>query len=251
MRIDVYEQCLSSIEKIRKTIMEVSIQENIEFEVKWFYGPNAVQGKVNLPGTASIMLIDMELPMAESISKKYFSEHRSCRQLIFGKNCEVLPDWIPYGPTGYSSDVDTIKASLVRLLREVICDSNWFHFTNRRQSIHIPIGEILYFQSDLRYIDIVTVGNCQTRIMAKMDDIASSLPGSAFLRIHKSYLVNTQHVRTIDFSEHTVMLSSKKKLSISQNNYAAVRNWEKTGFIVPSGYDTGTNGERYELIQQI
>lgn len=89
-----------------------------------------------------------------------------------------------------------------------------FHF---RQKFHaLPIKDILYFESRLHTIYIHTKDDvfCQH---GKLDNIETIIKNGypPFLRIHQSFLVNPQHIRSINHSETT--LFNNTSLKISQN----------------------------------
>ena len=85
----------------------------------------------------------------------------------------------------------------------------------------LPKRNILYFQSDLRYVDICTIQGDNLRILAKLSEI-ELLVGSVFVRIHKSYLVNLKHVLWIDKKKHLVLLTNGEQLPVSDAQYEQV-----------------------------
>lgn len=80
---------------------------------------------------------------------------------------------------------------------------------------------ILYFQSDLRYVNICLVHGENPRILAKLSAI-EELAGELFVRIHKSYLVNAKHVLWMDKKNHLVLLTNGEQLPISDAQYEKV-----------------------------
>jgi len=63
----------------------------------------------------------------------------------------------------------------------------------------IRIGDILFIESMLNYINIITT-NHKCTVYSSLKALENSLPAGRFLRIHKSYLVATAHINTIENS---------------------------------------------------
>ncbi|MBD5087635.1 MAG: response regulator transcription factor [Clostridiales bacterium] len=77
----------------------------------------------------------------------------------------------------------------------------------------VPYNEIFYFQSTLRKIVIFAVYDTN-EFYGKLDNIEEQLP-EYFVRIHKSYIVNTHFVTKYCYD--SVSLSNKQHLPISRS----------------------------------
>jgi len=61
--------------------------------------------------------------------------------------------------------------------------------------------DILYVESQKDYVKIFTTdGEIETRFKFKISDFEKQLEQSGFLRIHRSYIVNTRHIRAFTVS---------------------------------------------------
>ena len=60
-------------------------------------------------------------------------------------------------------------------------------------ALKIPATEILWVKSDNVYVEIKTIEK-QYLYRAKLTDIQSLLPNNTFVRVHRSFLVNKDHV---------------------------------------------------------
>jgi hypothetical protein len=83
---------------------------------------------------------------------------------------------------------------------------------------HIPLRDVIYFASEGRRTHIVTNMNRDT-FYQKLDEIENLIKrkNCNFLRIHKSYLVNTKYISS--FSRHHVTLLNGDKLRVSKYDY--------------------------------
>ncbi len=80
------------------------------------------------------------------------------------------------------------------------------------------IDDILYIESKLNYINIITK-NRKLTVYSSLKAIESSLPQDKFLRIHKSYMVAINHINAID--RHQIHVAGHK-LPVSRSNKQAV-----------------------------
>lgn len=68
-----------------------------------------------------------------------------------------------------------------------------FNFRNRGNTYSIPFADILYFESALKNVKLVTRQGTY-ELTAKITDLEGALPGSEFFRCHRGFIVNLKHV---------------------------------------------------------
>ena len=125
--------------------------------------------------------------------------------------------------------MDTIMDAM---LSEYIQSNGVFSYETRRGYFYYPVCNIAYFQSDLKYVNIVEISRTQNemqeqeytlRLYARLNAIEEELVKQdiawCFVRIHKSYLVNQYHIVSIDKQNHEVRLSTGEMLPISASFY--------------------------------
>lgn len=102
----------------------------------------------------------------------------------------------------------------------------------KNKFIRIQIPEIRYIIASLNYVDIYVKEQKITTYMG-LSEILSKLPISAFFRIHKSYIVNHNFIRTVEYgqvkmSDHAILpigrvfrkdFHQKMNTSFSSSNY--------------------------------
>ncbi len=87
----------------------------------------------------------------------------------------------------------------------------YFTYEFERKTYRYPCRDILYLESNLRRIILHTAKETAA-LYGKLDDISVKYP--AFVRIHKSFLVNRCHIRSI--SAGMVVLSNGDVLPVSR-----------------------------------
>ncbi len=84
----------------------------------------------------------------------------------------------------------------VRVLRNTNAHSHYLHVKTGTERLQIPIMAIRYVKSAGNYVEIVTSQRTYLAYGA-LKDFSRNLPGKRFVRIHRSYLVALEHIRTI------------------------------------------------------
>lgn len=126
--------------------------------------------------------------------------------------------------------------------------SEYFSFTYNKEFTKIPLGRISYFESSNRVIYIHAAPNMENRnagsdetkyrFYGKMNDVEKQLSDSnvRFIRIHQSYLVNFDYIKSMNFTN--VTMSDGTALQISEDKQKKVR----TQFCTMAGMEVPGNG---------
>ena len=95
-----------------------------------------------------------------------------------------------------------------------------FSFTNERGLTRLPVSSIYYFESNIRTLSVCHK-NGRDSFLGRISELEERLAPQGFLRIHKSYLVNLQHVRNI--FKDTVTLENGDELPLSRHRSKELR----------------------------
>lgn len=90
----------------------------------------------------------------------------------------------------------------------------FFKYQKGYDTYKVPINKIIYFESLNREIKIVFI-NGEDFFYGKLEDIVLSISKFQFLQIHRSYLINYNHVAILRYSE--VVMSDGSTLPISRS----------------------------------
>lgn len=136
----------------------------------------------------------------------YVTSYDSYMKAVF----EVAPSGFIVKPLDIQEFEDTMR----RVIQVAIRQDAYYQFRYNKEEYKIPIGEILYFSSNLRKTSIVWEGGTYVEYK-KLSEVSSCIQQTRgeFLRIHKSYLVNYRHV--IRFSHDKVQMSNGDELPVS------------------------------------
>ncbi len=82
-------------------------------------------------------------------------------------------------------------------------------FIKSGTKIHkINLSDILFLEKEGNYFNIHLVSNKKILIRMNFFDVFRYIPNSSFIRIHKSYIINIQHIDTIE--GQTVIINGNK-----------------------------------------
>ena len=105
---------------------------------------------------------------------------------------------------------------LFALMDRILCksDIDSYRIQRRCHILNIPYNDILYVESSNSKCILHTVSSKEYNVYKKLDNIQQELKDSRFLRTHRSFLVNMNHIRRV--SANYFMLFSGEGIPIRQ-----------------------------------
>ncbi|QTN26979.1 response regulator transcription factor [Rhodoferax sp. AJA081-3] len=93
-------------------------------------------------------------------------------------------------------DLDALVAQLSAQLKPNTQRLNWIKASVGNQLRLIPVGDVLFFQSDEKYT-LVATRELDALIRTPIRDILDGLDGEAFWQIHRSVIVNARAIESV------------------------------------------------------
>lgn len=104
---------------------------------------------------------------------------------------------------------------LIEKVQEKPTSENEFIFFKADKKIHkFYFKEILFFEGSGNYVKIHTENATPLMVLEKLSDLEEKLPQNQFMRVHKSFIVNTYHIKQI---EGNMLKIKDKTVTISQS----------------------------------
>ena len=214
----------AQLEHLLKKI-SAALMEEIEIEI-FFSGEELCDFFIR-NSCFDIIFLDIELKLMNGIAvgKKLREEMMNeTTQIIYISSKEsyamelfqVRPLNFLIKPLAYEKINHVMKTALKLIKR----NEQFFTYQIGHMAYKIPIKDILYFESNNRKIYMITTKGTDT-FYGSLDEIAKEVENFKFLSIHKSYLVNYNHITVFEY--HQVTLSNKKSLPISQSRRKDIR----------------------------
>lgn len=116
------------------------------------------------------------------------------------------------------------KNELLKTVKPILVDSKKFNnkiftFSNTDGAHRVKLSEILYFESSLKKINLVTK-NETFNFYGKISEIESELQDEFSIRVHKSFIVNLRYVTQVNATSLT--LDDNTEIPVSKYRYKEI-----------------------------
>lgn len=143
-----------------------------------------------------------------------------------------VTNYIEYAPDGYEVQAfryvlknqltKKLPAYLTLAIEQLHSTRETFKLQINGELIDIPIRDILYFEAQQHTISVHIQKNNQQiktyRFYSTLSSLEAQMEPHGFLRTHKSYLVNMNHIQK--YQCHEAVLVNGTVLRVSEKNYA-------------------------------
>jgi len=206
---------------IKDWLVRYTVQRNCEMELLWFVDNDPIPKIEKHADRIQIALVGLDCEKGAEAGQALYVKNPDCRILYYRTTTCDLEPLLPTRPISFylwEDGRETFLDKLDSVYNDVLLTQTTFRYETKNKMYLLPKRNILYFQSDLRYVNIRLFHGEQPRILAKLSEI-EQLVTDSFVRIHKSYLVNPKHVLWMDKKNHLVLLTSGEQLPVSDAQY--------------------------------
>jgi len=226
IRIAVFDDDKANIEKLNAFFDFYVVNRNTEYGVFWFIGTEGLQRIEKYASNFHMAFVSFQASGSQEFCEQLYKMNPNCRICYYNANKSFLLDIS--NPLWFLDESDECQKEKIIVADKI--DRLFYgfkHFGNllifeTRQLLHIvPVEDVVYFQSDLKYVNIVCQDGSQISIYKKLDEVENML-SNIFLRIHKSYIVNKLCIEKVDKAGRVVILKNGEELPISNSKYTGV-----------------------------
>ena len=175
--------------------------------------------------TTDVLFLDIDMPSLNGMD---------IAQFLIDSNAEILLVFVTshdtlvyqsfrYHPFGFirKSHFDEEIGAVVKSIADELQKRNeHFSFKTNEGFFKVPFEDIIYFESESNYINLHCTDN-QYRFRGTITSLENELKAKGFIRTHKGFLVNQQHIFAIKGDD--IELSSKELLPIGRTNRESVK----------------------------
>lgn len=172
-----------------------------------------------------ILLLDIDMPEKSGMElAKEMSLAEQDTVFAFVTNQEALVyqsfECHPFAFLRKDHLKDELELTLLRMIDTVISKAQTYSFSYRGAITKVYIEDIIYFESDLNYVKLVTINKIY-RYRDTLSNLSEIFCDKKFLRIHKGFLLNMNYIYSIRQEE--VELTNHTVLPIGRTNREIVR----------------------------
>lgn len=217
----MYQVGIYSKDENERNAIENSIVDKYPFKVYKFQSESELcLGIAGRTGVWDILLLDIENVREHISIVREIQERDSHIKIIFiignAKDVsdvfEAEPTYLllkPFSKGKLSRAMDKAVVMLEEEKKQMLR----LHF--KEKMICIPYQEILYLESDLRYL-IIHKENGTDKVIMKLSEIMARLP-EYFIRCHQSYVVNIN--RIVKFERNGIVIEDGRRIAVSRKRY--------------------------------
>ena len=220
LNIAICDDEIISIEKLADKVKDYCKEKNTQYAISVYRsGEELLSDNTD---EFDIIFLDVDMHELNGIDAA-----REIRK----KNKEVLivyvSGYVQYAPLGYGvkafayllkNDMDILFCDVMdNLFSELKIRNEVFRIKTDKENISLPLKEIIFIESFDKTVDIHIVNGKKYTAKAQINDIYCELKSKGFLQIHKSYIVNMQHI--IRIKNYIVTLSDGRELMASQRRW--------------------------------
>ncbi len=152
-----------------------------------------------------VLLADIDMPgmSGMDLAATLASENAQTLVVFVTAHDELVYDSFKYHPFAFVRKKfleEELRSVLSDCEKEIENQNKRFTFQNASTLVNLAQNEILYFEGQANYLAIHTTGS-QYRMRSTMSAVEEELKNNGFLRIHKGFLVNLEHIRILKTEE--------------------------------------------------
>lgn len=245
-RVGVCDDGMNICSVIEEAILKYSQRNNIRLDVETWNTGEGLQQYLQEGNDLDILFLDIELLEMNGIEVADYIrnqlENRSMQIIFISAKSSYAQSLFKVQPMDFlvkpiqQEQIEGVLNLAIKLLSR---SNSRFEFRVGKDYYYVPYGEIMYFSSMGRMVEIVcyekqiqkkeTVSrkyieddevHTEKKFYGKLKDIVESLPAN-YIMIHQSYIVNTDYIAK--YTYELIRLIDGTELPISKPNRKLVR----------------------------
>ena len=160
--------------------------------------------------SVDLMLVDINMPdlngiefvKALSSSAKFIFTTAHREYAVEGFQVDAA-DYL-LKPIGYSDFLKSVNRAKERYFQEIVSQistndvADFIFVKSNYKIVRVNLSDIEYIESMREYVRIVLEDQVSITTLASMKSLEKNLPNDIFLRVHRSFIVNLNKIKTID-----------------------------------------------------
>mgnify|MGYP000055993808 CR=1 FL=1 len=227
LRIAICDDDQVICSEVESLILEYQEMKQIRFDIEVFASGAEFYSFLQKGNQVDLVFLDIEMDDMNGIEigekiRVEMNDHRTSIIYISGKDGydRKLFDFQPLHFLSKPIERKKVFVDLELAMKLFKKNNEVFAFKTGHDTNRILMSDILYFESKGRKLRIVTMDE-EYFFYGTIDQVLQELPSKTFIQIHRSYIVNYNHVKV--FSYDKVIMENNKCLSIGQKRRQAVR----------------------------
>ena len=233
LRIAICDDDVAFTAELEKEVLRESLRLGIRAEVNVYTDGKPLADRIRTGYRYELILIDIEMKQMNGIqAARYIREKDTTVLFIYISGYDqYLKELFEVEPFRFLSKPLNIN-KFHRYFSQA-CDrigemDEFYEYTFNKEIRKVKLKKIVYFESKNRVIYIFLNDGNREEFYGKLNDVEHHLIKSNlyFLRIHQSYLVNYDYIKSINFTNVVIRCPGDElALKISENRKKSVRKY--------------------------
>lgn len=216
--------------QLENILLNYSSNNHFKIEISVFYSGESLLHFLNKGNFFELIFLDIEMGQINGIKvgnhiRKVLKNYTS--EIIFISNHDSYDRQLfDYQPLHFISKpiksdivIDDLKLALKHHGRV----TGSFRYQKSHNTHKVSINDIIYFESLNREIKILTTRE-NDFFYGRLEEVKSNVSKYLFFHIHRSYLINCNHIKILRYSE--VVMSNGDTIPISRAKRQQFRNFQ-------------------------
>ena len=213
--------------QVEDIILKYSTKSYFKIDIEVFYSGETLLDYIGQANKFDLIYLDIEMGIINGVEvgrqirrimKDYITEivyisgkDQYDRQLFDVQPLHFIPK-----PINPNIIIEDINLAITRSKKAL----NFLEYNKGKNRFKVPIQDIVYFESVNREIKIVLIDK-EDCFYSSMVEMLALVSNYQFLRIHRSYLINYNHVSVFKYDK--IIMSNGDVLPISQSRRKQIR----------------------------
>lgn len=230
IRIAICDDEKEFVQQLTQYILNVSKTFNEQFEIDG-YTDSRVLIESMKEEKYDMIFLDIQMPYIDGLAIGkyirnnlddnvteiiYISSERKYAMDLFS----VRPMNFIIKPVSENDIFDMLQLGL-KLVKN---SSQLFDYELKGETHRVKLSDIYYFKSDARKIIMIMSNGTEISFYGKMSELAEKVTKYNFKYIHKSYIINSIHVK--HFTARKVIMNNGHELPVSRTNRENIKHYE-------------------------
>ena len=198
-------------------------RRNISFEILSFDSPSSLISRFEQGESFDLLFLDIVFQDTTGIqTARRLRSFRTDTDIIFlSSSSDYALEIFDVSPLHYLiklPKLEKLDEALDRFFDKHVDQS--FYIKSREGILALPVSDILFFEIYGHDLSVHLTSGENHTFSGTLKKIEDNLPGSTFIRAHKSYLVNMAHI--VKIVRYEITLTNGNSIPISKKNYLSI-----------------------------
>ena len=224
LNISICDDDKISVDKLSQLVKEYCQQSNMDYTLSAYTtGSDLLAGDID---NCHLLFLDVDMGEENGIAIAH-EIRKTNRDVII----VYVSGYVQYAPAGYNvkafayilkNDLDGLfKTTMDDVVKQLDFRGMVYKIKTTDGEISLPLKNILYIESFDKVTEIHTnLPQADYTIRQPLADAVKQLADKGFLQIHKSYLVNMQHIAKL--KNYTIVLTDSTPLPAAQKRWKEI-----------------------------